>query len=453
MKNRLKLLVLTALLPALAACNPSGLPAGPTATLPLPVSPTDTVAPARETVSVTTAAPIDVPLVQPTPNPASTDPLALELEATVEASMSATPTPASGTGDGMGVEGIKAIPLKGQEAVGGEPLWAAFSHGMRRFDPEEKHFVAVYSHGQDGWQQLGRAEFEDADYIDEGSVQQVFLEPGNLWMSVESGVGAHGGCYYLLRFDGTALYTEVSQCGPSPGVGSLRDINGDGTLDVVINTSDPYVACYACGVVYQSYKVLSWNGHAIEEVTLEPLPASAPEELRRPTNRAVELAGHELWKEAAALIAQTRRLSPPPQDPVYKWDAALIELVAQARAEEVKMGAFPLTANVFYGDYPAALAALRSYSPQQIFSVDSPVFKDTPAEGQADSITGYVTRTTTLALQAEPDVAGAHFLHGWASYLADPNDPSALADVQKAADLDPNDALFTQSLAYLRRKP
>ena len=470
MKKRLNLLVLTALLLALAACNSNGLPAGPTATdtaaalptatLPLPVPPSFTVPPMQATPiqaapTPSQASAVDTATSEPpaTRGPASTEPLALELEATIVASMPATPTPDSAAGDGTGVMGVKVIPLKGRQAGNGDSLWAAFSYGIRRFDPEEKHFVAVYSHGQQGWRQLGKVELEDADYLDEGSVEQAFIEPNDLWLSLETGVGAHGGCYSLLRFDGTALQTEVSECGPSPDIGGLRDVNGDGTPDVVINTSDPYVICYACGVVYKSYKALSWNGRSVEEVMLQPLPASAPEKLRLATNRAIELAGHELWKEAAALIAETRRLSPPSQDPVYKWDAAFIELTAEARAEQSREGAFPLAAHIFYGDYPAALAALRPYNPQQIFSLDSPVFKDTPAEGYADSLAGYITHTTTLALQAEPDLAGAYFLRGWASYLADPTDPAAIADVQKAADLDPAEALFTQSAAYLKRRP
>jgi hypothetical protein len=42
-------------------------------------------------------------------------------------------------------------------------------------------------------------------------------------------------------------------------------------------------------------------------------------------------------------------------------------------------------------------------------------------------------------------------LRGWARFLVEPDSPNVLADVQRAAELDPQDALFSDGLEYLRQ--
>ena len=76
----------------------------------------------------------------------------------------------------------------------------------------------------------------------------------------------------------------------------------------------------------------------------------------------------------------------------------------------------------------------------------------TTAEGWQQQVTDEITRTTDLALQFKPDLATAYFLRGWGVHLTDPKNPSVLADIERAAQLDPKEALFSESLAYLRGK-
>jgi hypothetical protein len=72
--------------------------------------------------------------------------------------------------------------------------------------------------------------------------------------------------------------------------------------------------------------------------------------------------------------------------------------------------------------------------------------------GNIDFMVKYVARTTTLQLEAQPDLAAAYFVRGWALALVDPKDPSALADIQQAADLDPSEALYAEALDYLEEQ-
>ena len=461
MKKRLLLLVF-ALLPVLAACGQSGLPVAPEATS-ASVLPTVTTAskPGGEPPTPTTEASLP-PTTEPTEEPAVaetpaippdqgmvlTDPLAIELQALVVAGMSPTPTAGPDSADYGSTRGVYVIPLTTSSVD--STSWAAFSYGMRRFEPVENHFVAVYSHSESGWQELSRLELEDPDIVDQAAVQQVDVEPENTWIQVESGVGAHAGCFNLLRFDGNALHNEVSHCNSSPGAGSLEDLNGDGTLDVLLDVTDHYVFCYACGVRYINTSVKTWEGSNMVDVELHPLTDTEPEELRQLTNRAIELASHDLWKDAQATIDETLRFNS--KDPTYTWDVALINVDASRRAEHVQYTGYPLLANLFYGDYPATLDILRGYGATQIFNLNSPLFKGTPAETWNEFATEYVTRTTTLQLEAQPDLAGAYFVRGWSLALLDPKDPDALADMQRAAELDPTETLFSESLAYLKEE-
>jgi hypothetical protein len=106
---------------------------------------------------------------------------------------------------------------------------------------------------------------------------------------------------------------------------------------------------------------------------------------------------------------------------------------------------------LFYGDYPAALDALRPYPPDQIFSLSGPLIKGTAAEGWEPTLANWITQTTNSAVQMQPNLAAAYFLRGWGEYLANAKDPAARQDVARAAQLDSNEPLYAQSDVYLKR--
>lgn len=456
MKKRLSFLLVALLLPTLAACGQSGLPTAPTPTIaaqPTAVEaratntprPRRTPTPEEEATETPRMDSAETPTTPDEEGVVLTDPLAIELQATVVASLPATPTPGGESSGFGGFDGVNVFHLDTADGFG--TLWVAYTYGMRSFEPLEQHFVAVYNQEETGWQELGRVELEDPDYIDSAGVQQVAVDMESTWLQVDSGVGAHGGCFNILRFDGQELHNELSHCGSAPGSGSLEDLNGDDVMEVLLDATDHYVFCYACNVDYIVTDVVRWDGAQMVDVELEPLPDTEPEELRQLTDRAIELAQHDLWKDAQEVIADTARFEA--QDETYTWDAALINLDASKRAAHIQDSGYPLVATVFYGDYPAVLDMLRGYTTEELFNPNSSLFTNTPAEGNTDFMTEYVTRTTTLQLDAEPDLAGAYFIRGWSLALVNPRDPNALADLQQAADLDPSESLFSDSLTYL----
>jgi tetratricopeptide (TPR) repeat protein len=351
-----------------------------------------------------------------------------------------------------GFEGVNVLPL--EVPAGEPPLWAAFSLG---FSIDQQHFVAIYRRAADGWRELDRLLLDTSDVVFEESVRQVEVAPGRVWLEVESGAGAHGGIYALLSFDGTTLREEVMGFSASPGAGALDDLNGDGVPEVVLDQSDYYVFCYACGVVEVNYQVLRWNGTKMVEVTLERLPDTAPDALQQANNEAVILARAGLWQDAALLAEQADQINAtlPEPNPTADWNSNLIALTAEGRAEHARVGTYPLLGNLFYGDYTAIMGILSGYSAEELFSRPNPLIVGTPAEGEPfeDALVERIRTYTTWALDVRPTLAPAYFLRGWANYLADPASPLALQDVERAAELNPDQSLFSTSAAYLRNAP
>ncbi len=400
--------------------------------LPSAASPTPGAQPTSET-----------PALEPTP---TSPPVPENLVATLEVGLP-TPTPdASGVASG-GFDGVTVMPLT--PLAEDQPLWGAFTHGTRSFQLPTNHFVAVYTYGDSGWQELGRFELECPDSVHPDSVRQVPIEPSRIWLEVQGGMGTYSSCYDLLSFDGRALRAEVSTWSPIPSnLGQVTDVNGDGALEVVLDASDPYVLSRSHGVRYIRFQVLRWDGSEFVEVELSLLPASAQAELRELNNRAVELARAGLWLDAQAAIDQALPLAP--DEPAVSWNATLIDLHAESNREQVRTSPYPLLANLFMGDYAAVLEVMRLYSPEEIFSPLSPVLRDVDAFTWEAELNYWITLSVSQALEARPDLAAAYFLRGWATHLVRPGSPEVLADIEQAAALSPDEPLFSQSLAYLK---
>jgi len=429
------------------AVPPTPVPPPPPTDTPAPAAaaPTDTPLPTNTPAPTSTPAPTLTPTLQPSPTALAAQPE--ELAATLVASLPPTSTPDSSGFSMGGYSEVEVLPLT--PPAGGRPLWVAFSFGMRSFEPLINHFVAIYTHDAAGWQQVSRLELECPDYMDKTSVQQVTIDPSRTWLEIQGGMGAHSGCYQLLSFDGQTLRSELTNTSSSPGAGQVKDVNGDGNPDVLLDASDPYVFCYACGVRYIQYQVLRWNGSQLVPVELTSLPDSAPADVRNFNNLAVKLAGAELWKEAQA--AAEKALALAPQDPTVIWNTALIRLRAEAYQSQLKDSPYPLLVQVFYGDYAAALDVMRPYTASQIFASDTPLVTGTIASGWEDTLSERIITSTTQALAVEPDLAAAYFLRGWAIHLVKPDDPQVKADIEKAATLAPDEPLFTAGLAYLKK--
>lgn len=448
-----RMLVLWSVVLLFVACNPLAA-----------IPPTTSPEPASESPALSSQTPVALsreltkrPTRTPIPPTSTIPPATLEAElvATVSAGLSPTSTALSDLPTTGEFEGIGVLPL--EVANGGQPLWAVFSTG---FSPgaamdggeQQRHFVAIYTRNATTWKELDRVNLERTDILPPDGVRQVQIAPGYIWIEVQSGAGAHSGVYDLLSFDREVLRREAQGFSASPGAGMLKDLNNDSIPEVVLDQSDPYVFCYACGVVEINYQVLRWDGNRMVEVGLTALPDSAPSQLQRLINQSIDLATHNLWLEAETLASQADDLNVTSRDAIATWDSALIRLTASRRAEHARTTAYPLLGNLFYGDYTAVIGILSGYEAEELFKHPNPLITGSVAEGFESSLIERIITYTTQAIDIHPDLAEAYFLRGWAHYLDDPAGTAALTDVEEAAALAPGQPLFADSVAYLRQE-
>jgi putative hemolysin len=355
-------------------------------------------------------------------------------------------------------EGAQAFSLK--VADGQQPLWVVYTYGLRNFDlkPPLSHTLAIYTNVNGAWKMIapqvldqpktGQNDGLAPDFLSkEGGVKQVQIDNSKIWLEVNGGAGAHSGTFQLLSFDGKAFNFEVSAFGVSPAFGSVKDVNGDGTLEVVLDVSDKYVFCYACGVRQIMYEVYAFDKTSKKMVKQE-LKANSSEDV----TKAVSLAKAGLWKDAMAKISAAMASSKGTvaDAQITAWDSTLIKLHADEMAKSVKEDAYPLLANVFYGDYAAAVKLMAAESPDKLFSSKSALIVGTPAEQMVKQMSEAIIKATNAWVKEDPKLAAGYFLRGWAEYQADPKSAAAKADVAKAAELAPSETLFTKSKDFLK---
>ena len=360
-------------------------------------------------------------------------------------------------------EGLRAVPLA---VPAGDPsLWAVHSSGSRfgLLDAEEpSHFVAIYTREGSAWLELARIDLGEAesdaaepDYLLEESVRQVTVEASRLWLEVHGGVGAHSGTYQLLSFDGTALRIEVAGFNSFGELGRVADLNDDGVAEAILDQSDAYVFCFACGVRTVDLRVYRWDAdqQRMLPVALQMIPVLRGNPAAASVNRAVRLAEHGLWKDALSQISIAGDIAGEVAEPAIRqaldWNHVVIKVHVDAHVRAATEGPFPLLANVFYGDYEAAVELMTGLTAGQIFDLETPLVAGTVAEGPLPALSDRIIESSTMAIEARSGLAAAYFLRGWANYLDDPDGRLALADVSRAADLSPDEALFAHAEAHL----
>jgi putative hemolysin len=367
-------------------------------------------------------------------------------------------------------DGPAVLPLRTPEDS--PPLWALYSTGMRNYelDPAPSHFVAIFTRDEAGWRELARIDLDQLpaedtllveplpDYIDPSGVQQVAIEPSRVWLTVDGGAGAHSGTFQVLSFDGQALKLELAGSAASPGAGTVADIDGDGQNEIVLDATEPYIFCYACGVRHPYFAVYTWLGDALAQIEISDLmmgQRGTPAD--EANSRAVALAEAGLWPDALAAIDEAVALAgdddPPAASGSLRWNQALIRLNHDALLSAANESAYPLLSQVFYGDYAAAVDVMRPYSATQIFSPDTPLVVGTAAEGWQAELSGYLVSSANAALAVQPELAAAYFMRAWGRYLADPADPRVAIDAARAAELAPDDTLYAAAVAALPAPP
>ncbi len=387
------------------------------------------------------------PTLTMTATPLPPGSLSFALQRTAQSWLAPTSTAETGNSQavfrGIGNVGVLALSVP----AGTAPVWAVYSQGSRSYNPPQNHSLALFTLAKEGWREISRLELQNPDFLGSQAVKQVNFDSSSIYLQVQSGAGAHSGCFDLLAFDGSLLHEVLTHCSPGPAAGALRDLDSDGILEILLDLSDPYILCYTCGVRLVNYQVWRWNGSGLELVQLKPLPASAPQEIRRLNDRALELARADLWKDAQVQINAAAAMGE--KDETLKWNLVDINLIAGSRAEIALSGsAYPLLNDIFAGDYQAAVDLFRPYRPTDIFSPKSPLIAASVAEGREEALSEWITQYSDRALQVAPDLAAAYFLRGWAAHLTRPASTTSIADILHAAKLAPEDDFYVHCAGY-----
>ena len=489
------------LLAAAAACNPfesesadqTEVPPTASAVAQEERSPVATAEATTAAVATETPAP---PKVSPTPSPETAPPVPTETptpslapeptsavhlyiptagvdDATPTAAARAEPTPQDLLAERLRQfvqEGIRkefpdaeaqpvhVFPLGLSDATG--DFWGAVTDGPQpaRITADDEavnffHFAAVYRLDEGNeWIEVDRLEIETAPQrplVDPTPTGWALSDGAPVaWITVRGGTGAHAGTLDIIRFDGDTLSTELSWLSARPNAGEVADLDGDGMAEVVVNSSDPYVFCYACAVELKREILYWWNGSRLVPVDLRAPITNVPDGVADQVDEVVALAQAGLWREAAlAAIATAKQV---PESAEVRWLSVLVNRTAAARLIHAGSIAQPLLTMVFAGEYGAAADLMRAHDPAQAFALDGPLIVDTEAERDLSTMATQLLDHTTRALDAAPDRAEIHAVHALALTLASPDDlAEARAAMQRAAELAPDDAFYQASDAFL----
>jgi hypothetical protein len=355
--------------------------------------------------------------IVPTSTPSNVDSVdATAIAATMIANMPATATP-----DASGLSNS----LQGDTAVLGllDRYVAGITLGMME-EMDDPHPLTIYEKNGSDFMPIASYEFNE-EYISRLELIPI-TDPDKAFFVVNGGIGAHSSFAKVFSFDGKTLKVELQvQSDAGGGTLTMADANNDGQVDLIADSTDYYVFCYACGVRIYGETVYAWDGTAFVAQQLQDSPDVT-------LQRAIEYARAQRYKDAAALLTQIT----PPTTSQDKWNVTLIERMIDLR-QPTRDAPYPFLAAVFYGDYDAAVALMRTYDVDELVNPAGPLFVNTTADGFVDAVVWNVVGFSSIALEQDSTLSSAQFLRGWANTLLEPRNPAGIADLQAVADKDP----------------
>src|SRR5690606_21769686 len=235
---------------------------------------------------------------------------------------------------------------------------------------------------------------------------------------------------------------------PTPGAATIVDLDGNGPPEIVLNATDPYVYCYACGVRATDEVIYRWSGGELIEVPLARV-ATGDQFIADMTDAAAQYAHANLWRRA--LAAASTALNAAPENEEVWWLHTLIERVAQGRLAEAGAPHQPFMTDVLAGEYEAAVALMRPYDPAVALAPDGPLIEGTVAEDQWGEATALWTLDyTERAIAIAPELAAAHAVRAFGLLMEHPDNwVDALAAMSEALRLEPQDDFYREAVDYL----
>jgi len=345
------------------------------------------------------------------------------------------------------IENIEVVtaPLQAE----GRTLRVAITSGSGIYDlPEHRdHVAAIYERSGDQWVELTNLTLGSAPTFAEIEILADEYE-GSSWIAVHGGTGAHSGTFELLEFDGVALTSTVWWFSSMPGAATIVDLDGVDPPEVVLNATDPYVYCYACGVRAWHEVIYRWMDGELAEIPLAGVAAES-QIITDLTEVAALYAQADLWQRALDTITEARAVDP--RNVEVFWLATLIERVAESRLGDAGADQQPFMTNVLAGEYGAAVELMRPYEPSVALNPAGPLVEGTVAEdGWGEATALWTLDYTERALAVAPDLAAAHAVRAFGLLVQNPDDwASALSAMEEALRLEPTDEFYRLCVEYL----
>ncbi len=342
-------------------------------------------------------------------------------------------------------------------------LWAVVTNGPPPASVDDDgevvnffHFVAIYRRGLDGtWsEELGRVTLESAparihaiELIDAGTS----ATGRAALIALLGGTGAHAGTLDVVLVEGGAPQTVLSHISASPDAGTIADLDGDGRAEIVLNTSDPYVFCYACAVEVKAERIHRWVDGAWEAVQIA-VPRGVSGELAAIADDVVRLAEADLWREAATLATATSRAAPGHEG--LRWLSIAVNRTAALRLAHAGTPGQPLLTNVIAGEYEAAYALMRALPVADVFTLDGPLIAGTAAESDLATMAVTLRDFSGRALKVRRDDHAIHAVRALGFAIASPDNPrrpfSALPTLSPDPFVQMARAFFVSSMQRIR---
>ena len=344
---------------------------------------------------------------------------------------------------------VVAVPLPSDA----RDLWAAVTSGTGIWELSDgrAHVAAIYElRPDDTWVEVSSLSLASAPTVADIEIA-AGTHAGSAWFAVHGVTGAHSGTFELLQFDGVTLASVLWWFSPSPGAGSLIDLNADGLPEVVLDTTDPYVYCYACGVRLWGEVIYRWDGTTLMEVPLSAVPHT-DQLVVDLTEQAAAFARADLWRRAAE--AASAAVQAAPDDDEVGWLHLAVSRIADARLIDGGSEAQPLLTWVLAGEHEAAASLMRALPPEQVFTASGPLIAGTAAEGGWEQATGdYLVDFTSRAIEVDSNFASAYAVRALGRILVDPEDwAGALLDMEAALGIAPSDTFYGEAVEFLRRQ-
>lgn len=334
-------------------------------------------------------------------------------------------------------------------AIEEREVWIAATSGSGIYSlPESReHVAAAYEIVDGSWVELAHMALASAPTFAELEVVAEWHE-GSAWIAVHGLTGAHSGTFELLQFDGFGLYSNLWWFSSMPGAATVVDLDAAAPPEIVLNATDPYVYCYACGVRAWDEVIYRWMDGQLVEVPLAGV-TSGDQLVTDLTEFAALYAQADLWRRA--LDAANEALALEPENEDVWWLHALISRVADSRLEHAGAEQQPFMTNVLAGEYEAAVDLMRPYLPATALAPDGPLVEGTVAEeGWDDATATWVLDYTERALAVAPDLAAAHAVRAFGLLAENPEDWSgALQAMETALQLEPQDDFYREAVQYL----